>query len=180
MKGVVFTSFLEMVEESHGLDMVDDIIDASELPSGGSYTAVGTYDHTEIVALVVALSAKTGVAVPELLKAFGEHLFSILISSYPQFGAHLTSSLDMFESIENYIHVEVRKLYPDAELPTFKCDRIAPDKLKMIYQSSRHFEDLCEGLIRGALKHFAETAEITRTPLEGTGELFEIHLTSVS
>lgn len=180
MKGVVFTSFLEMVEGSHGLDMVDDIIDACDLPSGGSYTAVGTYDHTEIVALVVALHEKTGVSVADLLGTFGEHLFSILIQSYPQFGAHLTSSLDMFESIENYIHVEVRKLYPDAELPTFQCDRIAPDKLKMIYQSSRHFEDLCEGLIRGALKHFAETAEITRTTLGEEGELFEIHLTSLS
>lgn len=42
MKGVVFTAFLEMVASQFSEDMVDDIIDAAQLPSGGAYTAVGT------------------------------------------------------------------------------------------------------------------------------------------
>jgi len=62
MKGVVFTELLKMVEEAHGLDMVDTIIEKSDLPSGGIYTAVGTYDHTEAVSLVVNLSEETGVS----------------------------------------------------------------------------------------------------------------------
>lgn len=40
MKGIVFTEFLEMVESHHSADMVDDIIDAARLVSGGIYTAV--------------------------------------------------------------------------------------------------------------------------------------------
>ena len=64
MKGIVFTEFLEMVEDRFSLDMVDDLIDDCDLPSGGVYTAVGTYSHEEIVALVsayhnVALSSTT-------------------------------------------------------------------------------------------------------------------------
>ncbi len=45
MKGVVFTEFIEMVEDQFSADMVDDIIDDAQPPSGGAYTAVGTYDH---------------------------------------------------------------------------------------------------------------------------------------
>lgn len=176
MKGVVFTSFLEMVEDAHGLDMVDTLIDKSDLPSGGAYTAVGTYNHTEIVKLVMTLSQETGTPVPELLKVFGEHLFAILIRAYPHFGDGLTSSLDLLESIDSYIHVEVRKLYPDAELPRFQCTRPAPKQLQMIYESSRHFEDLCEGLIRGAIAHYQESATITRESLPDKREAFHITL----
>jgi hypothetical protein len=56
MKGVVFTEFLEMVEGRFGLAMADRIIEAAQLPSSGAYTAVGTYDYTEMVHLVNALS----------------------------------------------------------------------------------------------------------------------------
>lgn len=35
MKGVVFTEFLEMVEARFSADLVDDVIDAANLPSGG-------------------------------------------------------------------------------------------------------------------------------------------------
>ena len=175
MKGVVFTEFLKMVEESHGLDMVDKIIDYSDLPSGGAYTAVGTYDHTEAVSLVSSLSAETGAPVGALLKAFGEYLFGSLARAYPVFLEGSADELDFLEKVESYIHVEVKKLYPDAELPSFSCSRPnAPDELHMIYTSSRHFEDLCEGLILGSLKHFKSTATIQRSKLEGGRELFII------
>ena len=56
LKGVVFTVFLEMLEEQYSADTVDAVLDGVDLPSGGVYTAVGTYSHDEMVALVGALS----------------------------------------------------------------------------------------------------------------------------
>lgn len=76
MKGVVFTAFLEMVESQYTANMVDDIIDDCHLPSGGAYTAVGTYPHEEMVDLVVALSKRSGIPIPDLLRAYGQHLFA--------------------------------------------------------------------------------------------------------
>ena len=52
MKGLVFTEFLEMVESKFGLEVVDNIIEHSELPSGGVYTSVGTYDFNEMLSLI--------------------------------------------------------------------------------------------------------------------------------
>ena len=47
MKGVVFTEFIEMVEDKFSADIADQIIEEADLPSGGVYTSVGTYDHAE-------------------------------------------------------------------------------------------------------------------------------------
>ena len=58
MKGIVFTEFLEMVEETFGLETVDTIIENSNLPSEGIYTSVGTYDFNEMVSLITALHKK--------------------------------------------------------------------------------------------------------------------------
>jgi len=78
--------------------------------------------------------------------------------------------------VESYIHVEVRKLYPDAELPSFNCKRLSPSKLEMIYSSGRHFEDLCEGLIIGSMKHFKQVFTVEREALEDGREKFFITL----
>jgi Haem-NO-binding len=56
MKGVVFTEFLEMVEDRFSPEMADRIIEGAELASGGVYTTVGTYDHGEMIQLGVAVS----------------------------------------------------------------------------------------------------------------------------
>ena len=59
MKGMIFCEFLEMVEGSFGLAVMDEMVESSELPSGGIYTAVGTYDHQELITMVIRLSQIT-------------------------------------------------------------------------------------------------------------------------
>ena len=175
MKGIVFTEFLTMVENSFSLDMVDTIIEKSDLPSGGAYTSVGTYSHTEIADLVTNLSKESGVPIPDLLKTFGTYLFHSLAKAYPEFVQKTSEPLDFLEQVETYIHVEVKKLYPDAELPTFYCSRPnSEDQLHMIYESNRHMEDVCEGLIIGSLEHFGQKYLLDREKLEDGRELFVI------
>ena len=113
MKGIVFTEFIELVEEKFGYAMVDDIIEASDLPSGGAYTAVGTYSHSEMVKLVAQLSQRTDISVDDLLKIYGKHLLSVFLRSYPQFFENVNSAFTFLQKIDNYIHLEVQKLYPD-------------------------------------------------------------------
>ncbi|MGB0744214.1 MAG: heme NO-binding domain-containing protein [Opitutales bacterium] len=165
MKGMVFTHFLDMVEEKFGIDMVDTIIEESEVPSGGAYTSVGTYPHTEMVALLQSLEQQLSVPISQLLKVYGEHLFGILASGYPALVDDCKSSKDLLRKLDGVIHVEVQKLYPDAELPKFKAIDLPDGKLEMHYLSDRHMEDLAEGLLTGCLSHFNETASIERTPL---------------
>jgi len=169
MKGIVFTEFLEMVEAKFSPEVVDEIIESSELPSGGAYSAVGTYDHAEIVALVTRLAELQQASVSDLLKTFGAHLFSRFVMGYPRFFEGKHSTFDFLSGVEGYIHVEVRKLYPDAELPAFETSREG-DALHMVYRSPRRMGDLAEGLIRGCGAHFGEALDLEREELSGDGQ----------
>jgi len=66
--------------------------------------------------------------------------------------------------------VEVRKLYPDAELPHFATRHRDDQKMILEYTSSRRMSDLAHGLIEGCLNHFGETAHIAleASPLDGS------------
>jgi hypothetical protein len=176
MKGIIFTELLDMVEQQFGYDMVDTLLTETPLPSGGIYTAIGTYDHAEIVALVVNMSQKSNLPVPDLLYAFGRHLFGTFVKNYAHFIERSKGAFDFLESIHNYIHVEVRKLYPDAQLPVFETERLDGQTLRMIYESERRMAPLAHGLIDGCLAHFNEPARITIEPLDEEGSRVLFHI----
>lgn len=174
MKGIVFTELIEMVEADLGLEISDRMIQGANTENDGAYTAVGTYDHAELIQLVISLSEATGAPVPDLVQTFGRHLFARFNALYPQFFEGIESALDFLPMVETYIHVEVRKLYPDAELPSFDC-KTFDDALEMTYKSKRPFADLAEGLIRACVDHFQDAIEISRTDLankDGTSARF--------
>ena len=176
MKGIVFSEFLEMVEERFGYELVDTLLVESELSSKGVYTTVGTYDFGEMVVLVKGLSKHTGLEISVLLKEYGFHFFSVIEKSYPHFLDRTKTAFQFLASIENHIHVEVQKLYPEAELPTFDTNLFSPGHLEMIYRSERSMADFAEGLIVKSLDFFGEEAEIVRENLAEDGSVVKFVL----
>lgn len=177
MKGVVFTEFTEMVEQRFGLERLDQLISSSDLPSKGAYTAVGTYDHREMVQLVVGLSQLENIPLSQLLEEFGTYLFQRFTLLYPHFFNVELGLLHFLESVEHYIHVEVFKLYPDAELPRFSCSRPSENSLLMVYQSDKSMADLAIGLIKGASTFFNENSTISSSQKNDSGSVVEILIT---
>lgn len=165
MKGIVFSEFIEMVESRFSPRLADEMIVSSELPSGGMYTAVGSYDHAEMLTLVARLSEATGIPVPELVRAFGTYLFGRFHQLYPGLFEGVSGNFDFLSQIEDHVHAEVRKLYPDAELPTFETGRPDGESLELVYRSRRPFADLALGLIEGCAVHYQETIEVEREDL---------------
>lgn len=170
MKGIVFTEFLDMVEDKFGLNIADAILEENALESGGAYTSVGTYDHGEMISLVTSLSEKTGITVPDLVKTYGEFLFTRFSEKYPAFFEKPRNSYEFLASIEPTIHTEVRKLHTDAELPTFQHEFPEPDRMVLTYRSARPFGDLAEGLIAGCIAHFGEEIEVSRNDISPAPE----------
>ncbi|WP_299551196.1 heme NO-binding domain-containing protein [Seonamhaeicola sp.] len=169
MKGIVFTEFLDLVEDKFGLEMVDKIISSSDLESGGVYTSVGTYKFSEMLQLLQHLSANTGIAIDDLLLVYAEHFFGVLEESYPGLLATYSDPIDLLSSIENHIHIEVQKIYPDAELPTFEVIEKTNDSLIMIYKSSRAMHHFGLGLMNKTFEHFNATATIVLEKLKEDG-----------
>ena len=165
MKGIVFREFLDLVESQFSPATADAIISASDLSTDGAYTTVGTYPHQEMVQLVSHLSTHTGKTVPELLRHFGRHLFFRLATHHPRFLETHTSVFQLLRALDNHIHVEVRKLYSDAELPTFAHEESDDGKFRLTYTSTRRMADFALGLIEGCIDHFKEPMSIERVDL---------------
>ena len=156
MKGMVFTMLGEMVEERFGIDFWDDLIDLTAPKSDGVYVATDTYPDEELLNYVTAMSEQLGVPANELVYAFGEFLLSRFADIHPEFfDGH--SAKSFLKTIHDVVHVEVRKLHPDAVLPNFDYEDSAPDQLVMRYRSPRQLCALAEGLIAGTATHYGES-----------------------
>lgn len=177
MKGIVFTEFLDLVEEKFGLEVVDKIISQSTLDSQGIYTAIGTYSFSEMLQLLQHLSKHSGISIDDLLLLYAEHFFSVIENSYPGLLATYKEPIEMLASIENHIHVEVQKIYPDAELPTFIVKERTENSLVMIYKSSRAMHHFGLGLMNKTFEHFNTSATIVLEKIkqDGTEVKFIIH-----
>ena len=177
MKGIVFTELLEMVEAKFGLEVADAIVQAAHLESEGAYTSVGTYDHKEIFALVAQLEKHSGIDSKMLFQVFGQYLFKKFYQGYPHFFAESMDTFSFLDTIEDHIHVEVLKLYKDAQLPRFDIYR--DDKsLRMIYHSDRKMGDFAHGLLLGAIEHFNEPdIVILQESLSESGDRISFTLT---
>lgn len=160
MKGIVFTELMDMVEATFGLELMEDVLDDCSLESGGAYTAVGTYDHRELLEIVGVLSKHSDIPVKELVRKYGHHLFSRFHDMMPVFFEKPRSAFEFLESVHGYIHVEVKKLYPDASLPSFETERQSDETLIMIYKSQCPFADFAHGLMQGCVDFYEENIVI--------------------
>lgn len=163
MKGVVIVELLEMAEAVYGEALVDEAVSGCALSSGGAFSRVGYYPCSDLVALVERFSALGGEAPDALQRRFGHWMLKRFSVTHPVFFADKPDGFALLEALEDEIHVEVRKLYPDAELPRFETARLAPNRLRMIYRSPRPLGAFCHGLIEACLIHFGETPSVTQS-----------------
>ncbi len=174
MKGIVFTELCEMIEKEFGAATLNNVIDKSDLESKGVYSSVGTYKDQELVSLVTQLSNETKIASQDLVHAYGRYFFDVLKNNYSMF-FDKNDCFEFLKSIDNHIHVEVKKLYPDAELPTFSYIEEGRT-LKMNYSSPRHLSFFALGLMERTIEHYEEDIEIIRKDLnvDGSEVLFTL------
>jgi hypothetical protein len=160
MKGIVFTEFFEMVEEKLGFEVVDQLIEKTELATGGAYTTIGTYDHKELLALVGNLHQLLDIPVNDLLVSYGQYLFPKLMIIDPDTVSQFGNTFELLAAVDSIIHVEVKKLYPDAELPEFSVIKHNEKELQLTYTSCRPFAYLAKGLILGCAQNYNETVAV--------------------
>ena len=154
MKGFIFTNFIDFVEKSNGLDMVDQMLEECDLASEGVYSAFNSYEFDELVTLLTYVSKKTDISPQILLETFGRFVFPYLIGKHSYIIEKYSNAIDLIAGIENHIHIEVKKLYEDAELPTFNIVEKKEDSLTIIYTSTRGLTYFAIGLMKETLQFF--------------------------
>jgi len=178
MKGIVFTLLADMVEENFGLEAWDALLSKTGLD--GIYVSTESYDDEELFKLVGAAHEATGIEVNDLVKAFGKFSFSKFQKMHPDFCDPEYSLKQFLLTVDQVIHVEVKKLHPDAMLPSFDYVDESDSELTMLYNSPRKLCMLAEGLIAGAAEYYKTEYELTHDECLHEGhDHCKLHLTMV-
>jgi len=155
VQGSIFTSFSDMVIDSLGMVAWTEILNQVDPESSGIDTSNKRYDDQELMDLVGAYCDKTNTPPADAVRAFGEYLFDCLYQSAPEKVKKINDLIEFLLIVDSVIHVEVKRLYPNAYLPGFNYEQTSnPNELVMIYTSKRKLCHLSEGLIYGAAKQF--------------------------
>ncbi len=166
MKGLILNEFVAYAETAFRV--------ATKGPS--SWNANGRYDPATLMALVADVGAANDVPTSEVLRQFGRHLFHRFAALYPAFFVDGESCLDFLTDLDT-LHVEVQKLYPDAQFPSFTSTRAGKDRLQLTYRSELGLADFAEGLLRGCIAYFDEPITLDRAdPPDGGGRIAEFFL----
>jgi len=155
MKGIVMNLLAEFVEQQLGMAAWNELL--SSTGYAGSYTSAETYPDEELLTLVQQVSQQTQIPVDDLIFQFGRFMFPEFVQRYPELVNPSSELIPFLLTIHDVIHVEVKKLYPDAQVPHFEYEQENPHHLKMFYHSGRKLCRLAEGLVDGAARHFDTT-----------------------
>jgi len=183
MKGIIFRSFETFVSERFGDGIVDQVWEQPALSTGGAFTTIGNYPHSDLITLVAMVSEKSGLAASALIRDFGEALFGTLGTVHSDLVAQFKTPIALLSVIETVIHRDVRKIYNNTELPRFDViDQKGDEFLCLDYSSARPFADLAEGLILGCLSHYnvKDSSYVERDDIkpDGTHSRFKISINS--
>lgn len=178
MKGTIFVELVNMAEDAFGEDVVDQVLEKADLDNDGAFTVVGNYPCSELIKIVVAFSEHSGISADKLQRMFGHWMMDHFVENYEEFFTGKNDSFSLLEAVDGEIHVEVKKLYPDAELPVFATERLSDSQLKLTYSSPRPLVEFCHGMVEACLERYDQTAEIGRCPVahEKNATLFDIRL----
>ena len=177
MKGVVFNMLEEFVVENAGEEVFEEILDTCEFINVEPFVGPGTYPDEDLNELVSKTIAKLDIPLPDALRAFGKFAFPKLTEKVPDWLVNHAHPKDFLLTLENIVHVEVRKLYKDADPPRFSFADPGPDELVINYQSGRRLYDFMDGLIEGVGDHFDTAIEYTREITAENGEEYcQYHL----
>lgn len=154
MKGIVFNLLEQFITEKMGGEKYEEILAGCPLKTREPFVGPGSYPDEDLMALVNMTVEKMGVELPEALRAFGRFCVPKLAERFPIFMSPHNHPKPFLKTVGSVIHVEIKKLYPDAEPPSLTYDDPAPGQLIIRYKSKRRLCRFMEGLIDGVADYY--------------------------
>ena len=160
MRGLIFTTLLDMIEESKGINTVNEILNICHFSHEGAYTSGANYPDIEIETLLKAIQEVANIDREDALDAFGTYMFSQLKVKFHALIDPFSDAKNLLLNVDSVIHHEIEKLYPQNSFVVFEYENITSDSLNMIYKSERNLCSLAIGLINGVANHFETRIDI--------------------
>jgi predicted hydrocarbon binding protein len=169
MKGIIFNLLESFVCEGWGEQTYEEVLERCRLRTREPFIGPGTYPDADLVALVSAVTERLDIKMDDALHAFGKYAFAHLVRKFPMFVQGHSHPKTFLKTIDDVIHVEVKKFLRDADPPHITFRDPAPDELVLIYDSRRRMCTLAAGLVDGCAQFFAVPIECREIECARTG-----------
>ncbi|MFQ5464333.1 MAG: heme NO-binding domain-containing protein [Thermodesulfobacteriota bacterium] len=159
MKGIIFNLLERFIVENLGEEKYEEILSHCTLKTKEPFVGPGSYPDEDLMAIVARAVETMGITLPEALRAFGRFCLPKFAERFPEFMTPYDHPKEFLMTVDSVIHVEVEKLYPDAQTPSLVYEDPAPDRLVIRYESRRKLCHLFEGLIDGVADYYGSPIE---------------------
>jgi hypothetical protein len=163
VKGIIFNLLEEFIIDNWGAARFEKIVARCPIHTQLPYVGPGTYPDANLFAIVEQTTAELGIGTDEALRSFGRFAFPKLAARFPIFMVGHDHPKSFLKTIDGVIHVEVRKLFVNAEPPRITFRDPAPDRLVLHYVSRRNLCPLFAGLIEGTSDYYRVAIAQTQT-----------------
>lgn len=172
MKGMVFNLLEDFIVAGHGQDTFEKIYKNTNLITKDPFIGPQVYPDEDFLALVSTACTELSLPVEAAVREFGKFCFPKLIEVDESFTKTTSSTLDFLKTVHGIIHVEVKKLHPDAELPAFSYSDLNNNTLVMEYRSTKKLCFFAEGLIDSCASYFGESVKISQGKCHHKGDQY--------
>lgn len=168
MKGVVFLIVQRALREEEGEDVAQRVL--AEAGLAAPFEEGDDYPDAGLVDLLEAAEPRIPGDPAEVRRRLGRSALQELAVEYPSFFQTYTSLEGFLRDLDDVIHPEVRKLFPEAEFPEFHVEDGDEGALTVTYRSQRELCHLAEGLILGTADRYRQEAEVEQPACTHRGD----------
>jgi len=158
MKGVIFKHFESFITDTFGASTFEAVLEQTPLRSALPFVGPATYPDEDLFALAGTAIRLSGLAPDAALFAFGRYLYPRLAAGVPGLIQRHRDTRSLLMELDREIHVEVRKIMPQAVTPRILCRDLGDGALEVTYRSPRMVCALFRGLVDAAAESFGERA----------------------
>ncbi len=179
MKGEIFNLFETFVSENFGEETFENVYDAShpKLSTQDPYVGPGTYPDSDFFTLVTEAVSQLGITLERAAYAFGKYCFPKLVAKIPGYIDQHDHPKAFLLTVHDVIHVEVKKVFQNAQPPEFSYEDPSENELVMIYRSKRKLYSFAEGLFEGVAEHYGVPIKVNRTVISEQDGICRFELT---
>ena len=174
MRGVILTELKKFLVDSIDLKTWREILNEAGLHGPVMHVDAGSYEDSELEAIIAAAVRLTSQSRDTLLEAYGESLGAALLAKYSFLIKPEWNAEDVLMNAEHAIHQVVRARHADAEPPGIAIEKVRSGEFRMKYTSKRNLLAVAKGIIKAVAKHYGRKVIVTSK--QPKGEPGELHI----
>ena len=168
MKGMVINSFLDFIEEKHGIGVLNELV-----KENSPLYDKDTYSDSMFMSHFTGSMKLLNVTSENMQYDFGEYFFKFLTQKYASY-FNKSDVRSFLIYLDQYIHPEVMNNMEGAITPRFILED-HDNGFTLKYESERQMYHFALSLLKELLKFYNSNMTVTILKVDGNETIFDFH-----